>query len=220
MFTGLVEEIGTVRGVRRSGAYQILEIEANKILAGTAAGDSISIDGACQTVTAMTNDSFSVETLAASLEKTTFASYRPGRKVNLERALTPDRRLGGHFVQGHVDGTGTVASVEEDGRNVYFAVRLTDELARYCVSEGSIAVDGVSLTISKIAENLVMINVIPTTWRETVLRERKVGDPVNIEVDIIGRYVARMLGLEGNPDKNGGPSTQGVTLEKLKAYGF
>lgn len=220
MFTGLVEEIGTVRGVRRTGAYQILEIEAKEILPGSALGDSISIDGACQTVTAMTNDSFTVETLAASLEKTTFASYRPGRKVNLERALTPDRRLGGHFVQGHVDGTGTVASVEEDGRNVYFAVRLTDQLARYCVSEGSIAIDGVSLTISNMAENLVEINVIPTTWRETVLRERAVGDPVNIEVDIIGRYVARMLGFEGKTDEQGGSSAQGLTLEKLKAYGY
>lgn len=220
MFTGLVEEIGRVRSVRRSGTYQLLEIEATQVVEGTAPGDSISIDGACQTVTGISKDAFSVETLAASLEKTTFGSFRAGRAVNLERALTPERRLGGHFVQGHIDGVATVVAVEEENHNVFFSVRLPERLSRYCVSEGSIAIDGVSLTIAAIEGEVVEINVIPTTWRETVLRHRRLGDGVNIEVDILGRYVAKMLGLDTGDERHNQSTDQGLTLEKLRAYGY
>lgn len=216
MFTGLVEEVGTVRRVRRTGKYQTVEIAASTVLQETRLGDSIAIDGACQTVTDLASDYFAVETLAVSLEKTTLGEYRPGRRVNLERALTPRSRLGGHFVQGHVDAVATVADVREERENVYFTVALPEELLPYCVSEGSITVDGVSLTIADLSGEEAMINVIPSTWRDTVLRERRPGAKVNIEVDIIGRYVARFLGYDAAP---AGPQG-GLTAEKLKSLGY
>ncbi len=217
MFTGLVEEIGTVRNVRRSGSYQLLEIAASEVLDGTRLGDSISIDGACQTVTELKNDAFLVETLSSSLEKTTLGEYRPGRRVNLERALTPGSRLGGHFVQGHVDGTAGVWEIREEGPNVFFSVELGADLAAYCVSEGSIAIDGVSLTIADLDETVATINVIPATWRETALGDRKKGDRVNVEVDILGRYVAKMLGLGADRQKSAGNP---LTAERLLALGY
>lgn len=197
MFTGLVEEIGTVRAVRREGDYQRIEIDAATVTADTAPGDSISIDGACQTVTAVRPGSFAVDTLAMTLGKTTLGEYRAGRRVNLERAVTPSTRLGGHFVQGHVDGTGRIHDVRRDGRNVFLTLELPRELLVYCVAEGSIAVEGVSLTIAELRGSLITINVIPVTWSATTLADRSGGDRVNLEVDIIGRYVARMLGLTG-----------------------
>ncbi|MFW6339162.1 MAG: riboflavin synthase [Alkalispirochaetaceae bacterium] len=217
MFTGLVEEIGTIRSVRRSGAYQLLEVAASTVLEGTRVGDSISVDGACQTVTELKAHAFLVETLSASLDKTTLGEYRAGRRVNLERALTLAGRLGGHFVQGHVDGTGTVTEVTEEGRNVFFSVELGVELAAYCVSEGSIAFDGVSLTIAELKNGVATVNVIPATWRETALRERRKGDRVNVEVDILGRYVAKMLGIERNGAAAG---RSGLTAERLQAMGY
>lgn len=222
MFTGLVEEVGTVRRVRRNGSYQLLEVAARKILEGTRLGDSISIDGACQTVTDLTRDTFTVETLAASLHKTTLGEYRVGRPVNLERALTPASRLGGHFVQGHIDGTGTVRSVRQEGRNIFFTVELGPELSRFCVSEGSISIDGVSLTIAALEEAEATVNVIPATWRETALAHRSRGDRVNVEVDILGRYVARMLGVGGVQGAAAGPSreSQPFSRERLQALGY
>ena len=222
MFTGLVEEVGTVRSVRRSGSYQLLEITARSVLEEARLGDSISIDGACQTVTDLNRDSFAVETLAASLEKTTLGEYRVGRPVNLERALTPASRLGGHFVQGHIDGTGQVTSVREEGRNIFLTVDLGPELSRFCLSEGSIAVDGVSLTIAAMEKTEATVNVIPATWRETALANRGRGDRVNIEVDILGRYVARLLGLGGLQGASTEASriSQPLTPERLQALGY
>jgi riboflavin synthase len=222
MFTGLVEEVGTVRGVRRSGSYQILRVAATTVLEGTRLGDSISIDGACQTVTDLTGESFTVETLAASLDKTTLGAYRPGRRVNLERALTPSSRLGGHFVQGHIDGTGEVTEVREEGRNIFFSVDLGEELSRFCVGEGSIAIDGVSLTIAALKGREATVNVIPATWRETALADRSPGDRVNIEVDILGRYVARMLGLSalGSTSTETPRGNGALTAERLQALGY
>jgi riboflavin synthase len=197
MFTGLIEEVGTVAAVHREGDYQRIEIEAVTVTADSAPGDSISLDGACQTVTSVRSGRFTVDTLAVTLSKTTLGEYRPGRRVNLERAVTPATRLGGHFVQGHVDGTGRVHRVRRDGHNVFLTVEVPPELLLYCVAEGSIAVEGISLTIAELHGSLVTINVIPVTWSATTLADRTAGERVNLEVDIIGRYVARMLGLAG-----------------------
>jgi len=222
MFTGLVEEIGTVRNVRRSGSYQLLEVGAERVLEGTGRGDSIAIDGACQTVAGLTQDSFTVETLAASLEKTTLGEYRVGRRVNLERAVTPASRLGGHFVQGHIDGTARITAVRKEGPNIFFSLDTGSELARYCVSEGSIAVDGVRLTIASLIGTEVTVNVIPATWRETALADRMRGHRANIEVDILGRYVARMLGLADLGEDSPAPTGTGSPLsaERLRALGY
>lgn len=208
MFTGLIEETGTVAAIRRAGEYQQLEIEAKCVLEGTQPGDSIAIDGVCQTVTTIDSHRFTVDTLAVSLRKTTLGSRRPGQRVNLERAVTPATRLGGHFVQGHVDGVARVISVRREDRNVFLTVDIPGELAIYCVAEGSVALDGVSLTIADLQDTRVTMNIIPVTWEQTVLRDRKAGDGMNLEVDIIGRYVARMLGADA------------LTKEKLEKWGY
>jgi riboflavin synthase len=219
MFTGLVEEIGTVRAARGGGSYQTVEIAAETVLSGTREGDSIAIDGVCQTVTKIGRGTFEVETLAVSLDKTTLGSYRSGRRVNLERSLTPETRMGGHIVQGHVDGIGTVGAVRQDGKNVFFQVVVSPELARFCIDEGSIAIDGTSLTIAQLSDNgrsgsTITVNVIPATWRTTVLSDRTPGDTVNIEVDVLARYVDRLLKTSAHAGSGG------LTEEHLRALGY
>ncbi|SIQ52886.1 riboflavin synthase alpha chain [Alkalispirochaeta americana] len=211
MFTGLVEEIGQVGQVARRGDYQSLQIRASAVIQGMAPGDSVAVNGVCQTVTDIGPQSFTVETLAVSLEKTTLGTLRPGHRVNLERALTPSSRLGGHFVQGHVDGTARIRESRRIGPNGFLGVALSPELLRYCVREGSITIDGVSLTIAGLDSEGITVNVIPLTWDATVLRDRRAGDSVNIEVDIIGRYVERLLGL--SPEG-------GLSQERLAAWGY
>jgi len=194
MFTGLVEELGTVRSVSRRGDYQELWVDARRVMDDLAYGDSISINGACQTVTRRDEIGFAVDTLAESLKKTALGGLGRGAEVNLERAVTPSTRLGGHLVQGHVDGVARVTEVRRQGENIYFGVLLPEELARYCISEGSIAIDGVSLTIAELRGTRLRMNIIPTTWNDTALRNRRVGEQVNIEVDVIARYAERLLG--------------------------
>lgn len=194
MFTGLVEEIGRVAAVKRSADYRRIRIQAEKVLEEVKKGDSISVDGACQTVVAFGKDYFEVESLGVTLEKTTLGSLRQGAPVNLERALSLSSRLDGHLVQGHVDGTGRVTAVRKSGKNIYLSVRITKDLSRYCVSEGSITIDGVSLTVSKIAETEVTVNIIPTTWADTALQYCRAGSVVNIEVDMIARYLEKLVG--------------------------
>jgi riboflavin synthase len=193
MFTGLVEEQGAVRSLSRRGDYQELKIDARVVMDDLKHGDSISINGACQTVTDLDSKGFTVETLAESLKKTTLGDLRRGSAVNLERAVTPSTRMGGHLVQGHVDGTARVSRIDRRGENIYFEVILPEDLARYCICEGSIALDGVSLTIADLRGTRVTANIIPTTWNETVLYERRVGDHVNVEVDVMARYAERLL---------------------------
>lgn len=217
MFTGLIEEIGTVAAVRRSSNYQTLQIRAQQVLEDAAIGDSIAIDGVCQTVVAIEAGRFTVETLAASLHKTTLGSFGPGRRVNLERSLTAQRRMGGHIVQGHVDRTARVAEIRTVGRNVYFAAELPPELARYGIRGGSIAIDGTSLTIAELDRSTVVINVIPATWRSTTLADRRPGDTVNIEVDVLARYVERLLHADASRTDRPGA---GLTAERLLALGY
>ncbi|MDZ7794459.1 MAG: riboflavin synthase [Spirochaetia bacterium] len=193
MFTGLVEEVGVVGRVNRRGVYQLLRINAQKVLDDLKLGDSVAVNGVCQTVTELHADGFSVETLEVSLQKTSLGSLKAGSRVNLERALQAGARMGGHVVQGHVDGLARITAVQRRGENVYVELVLPQELARYCVSEGSVAVEGISLTIAALRGSRITLNVIPTTWRETVLSDRRQGDRVNIEVDIMARYVERLL---------------------------
>ena len=171
----------------------ILTIAAHAILGGIGIGDSICIDGACQTVTACSNIGFTFDAQRETIRKTTLGTFVPGRFVNLERSLTLEKPLGGHFVQGHVNGTGRIASIGKKGSNVYATVGISGDLISYCVREGSIALDGISLTISELSGNLVTINVIPYTFRQTTIQYKKTGDMMNIETDLLGRYVGRFL---------------------------
>ena len=198
MFTGIVEEIGRVKSF--DGAK--LVVECKKVLENTQIGDSIAIDGCCQTVVSMTSNTFTADVSSETVSITTFKTFKTGKSVNLERALTPSTRIGGHFVQGHVDGTAKYLG------NMTF--ELPDKLEKYVVYKGSITVNGVSLTVSKLENMKFSVAVIPHTLQNTNLKELKTCDLVNIETDILGRYVEKFLYSQNN----------NITEEFLKENGF
>ncbi|MCL2602324.1 MAG: riboflavin synthase [Treponema sp.] len=193
MFTGIIEEVGVVASMTRESGRARLVIRAEAVLEGTKYGDSINIEGACQTVAELDGSTFTVFTLAESLKKTTLGELRVGSRVNLERAMTPNTRMGGHMVQGHVSAAVSIRELSRADNNVYLSVEVPGDLIRLCVPEGSIALDGISLTVAKISGTLVTVNVIPVTIESTTLRYKKPGDRMNLETDIIGRYVERYL---------------------------
>lgn len=216
MFTGLVEEIGVVRSVSRAGDKARIEIGAAIVLEGTRLGDSIAVNGACQTVVALSPSGFAVEALAETLRKTTLGALRPGSRAHLERALSLGTRLGGHLVQGHVNGKATVKELRAVGGNAYLVLSLPPELERCCVKEGSVAVDGVSLTISDLRAGEIEVNLIPHTRDATLLGIKNRGDEVNIENDLIAKYVERLLSFRAGASggtADGETSSLGRLLE-------
>jgi riboflavin synthase len=215
MFTGIIEEVGRICSITNLGDKARLVVRAEQVLEGTVLGDSINIEGVCQTVTALDSPekgTFAVDTLGESLKKTTLGSLRSGSLVNLERALRPDSRMGGHIVQGHVACTVRIRDFRTTGNNVYLAVEIPDSQLRYCVPEGSIALDGISLTIAAISGTVVTLNIIPATLQATSLGRKKTGDWMNLETDIIGRYVERLL--------TPGVSAAGLSFERLRELGY
>jgi riboflavin synthase len=194
MFTGLVEEVGKVLRLTRRGEGAHLYMSAHRVLEGTRVGDSISVSGACLTVVAIAGDTFAVDCMAETLEHTTIGSLRPGHEVNLERALALGDRLGGHLVLGHVDGVGEVVSSRTRGIAQELRISLPVELRGFVAGKGSIAVDGISLTVTDVTEVDFGLGIIPHTLRETTLRAVSPGRRVNLEVDVLARYVHRALG--------------------------
>lgn len=217
MFTGLIEEVGQVSGMVPSGGGRLLTVGARTVTAGTGIGDSISINGACQTVTAVDARSFTVFVSTVTSTVSTLGSFRQGQRVNLERAMLPTSRFGGHFVQGHVDGTGGIGRIERDAAGLRVEVSLPADIARYVVEKGSVAVDGISLTVVSLASSAFTLYLIPETLSSTIAGDWKVGGRVNIEVDIIAKYVERMV----NPGRDGGaPDRDGGLMRKLAESGF
>lgn len=212
MFTGIVEEVGRIKAIRRGNGGAVLEIEAVKVLEGTRIGDSIATNGVCLTVTGMGAGSFDADVMPETLRRSNLGDLRPGDRVNLERALRLDSRLGGHLVAGHVDGTGVVSDRRQEDNAVWFTVAATPEILRYVIEKGSIAVDGVSLTVAYVDEAVFKVSVIPHTQEETTLLGKRVGAVVNLENDLIAKYVEKFTG--------GGERKQGLSLEFLQANGF
>jgi riboflavin synthase len=205
VFTGIVEEVGTVVVREDQADAARLHIRARKVLADVALGDSIAVNGVCLTVTAVDQDVWSTDVMAETLSRSSLGAAVAGQPVNLERAVTPHTRLGGHLMQGHVDGVGHVVTRKPGEKWEVVRIGLPSELARYVVEKGSIAVDGVSLTVSAVsdvpgpethpdADAWFEVSLIPTTLRETTLGTRGAGEPVNLEVDVIAKYVERLLG--------------------------
>lgn len=205
MFTGIVEEVGTLVVREEQSDSAVLRIRASRVLEGVALGDSIAVDGVCLTVTAVDGDVWSTDVMAETLSRSSLGGAGAGQPVNLERAVTPHTRLGGHLMQGHVDGVGRVLARSAGEQWEVVRIALPPGLARYVVEKGSIAVDGVSLTVSAVsavpepdahpdAEAWFEVSLIPTTLRETTLGGRAPGEPVNLEVDVIAKYVERLLG--------------------------
>ncbi len=194
MFTGIVEEVGRVRAVAPVENGVRLTIDAARVLDGLTLGDSIAVDGVCQTVVAIDDRGFDVVAIGTTLSRTTLGEFEPGRGVNLERALAFGGRIGGHFVSGHVDGVGTVLSVEQHGEHRRIDIRMPEEVAEVTVLHGSITVDGVSMTVNALpARDVVQITVIPYTWEHTTLSRLGVGSRVNLEGDLLGRFVVHYL---------------------------
>ena len=196
MFTGIIEELGSVRSIEERGENARLVISAHVVTEGTNHGDSISVNGVCLTALDIEADSFAADVSRETLQRSTLGSLKPGAPVNLERAVTPATRLGGHIVQGHVDARGQFVGVENHGESWTVRIAYPKEIARYLVFKGSVAVEGISLTIAGLASDHFEIAIIPKTWEVTNFSHLKPGDPVNIEVDVIGKYVEKLLAAD------------------------
>jgi riboflavin synthase len=218
MFTGIIEELGRVRAVERRGEGVRMTVEARVVTEGTREGDSISVNGVCLTALEVGRDGFAADGSRETLQRSTLGSLRAGSPVNLERAVTPATRLGGHIVQGHVDGRGRFLSAEEHGGSWTVRIGYPPELARYLVFKGSITVEGISLTVAALADDYFEIAVIPKTWVVTNLSHLRSGDAVNLEADIIAKYVERILSVGARQD--GTAQTPGLTVEKLADLGY
>ncbi len=203
MFTGIIEEIGTVRRIEHGAKGARLTIQAKTVLEDTRIGDSIATNGVCLTVVSMTGDSFSADVMAESLRRSSLGTLQGGSPVNLERAMAANGRFGGHIVSGHIDGTGTIASQKREDNAVWVKIKTPAPLLRYIVEKGSIAIDGVSLTVAAVTDTDFSVSIIPHTGAQTILLGKKPGDPVNLECDVIGKYVEKLT----VPHKTGGIST-------------
>lgn len=219
MFTGIVEEIGTVEQIGRGRDSAVLTIHGKKVLEGTKIGDSIAVNGICLTVISLPGygDSFSADVMHETLNRSSLAGLTRGSHVNLERAMKADGRFDGHMVAGHVDGVGTIRRIRRDDTAVWYTVEAGGEILRYVVEKGSVAIDGISLTVAKVSETDFSVSVIPHTLKETILTEKKEGDAVNLETDMIGKYVEKLLDFRSGPKQK---EKSKITREYLSRCGF
>jgi riboflavin synthase len=216
MFTGLVEDVGTIRSASSEGFGRRFAIRTALPDTGFAAGDSVAVDGVCLTLEKRPSGQvFEVVASQETLACSTAPSWQSGRRVHLERALRLGDRLGGHLVQGHVDGRGVVERVVPAGESVILHVSVPRDLARYLARKGSVAIDGVSLTVNELAGQEIRVNIVPFTWRRTRFPELRQGDAVNVEVDLLARYIERLATPEGEADGSGG-----LGLGRLLENGF
>ncbi|TCS81066.1 riboflavin synthase [Tepidibacillus fermentans] len=193
MFTGLVEEVGIIKAMKRSGDSMVLTIEARQILEDVSVGDSIAVNGICLTVTSYQATSFTVDVMPETIYKTNLRELKVHSFVNLERAMTPSRRFGGHFVAGHVDGIATLIEKKTIDNAVYFTFETESSLLKYMIPKGSIAIDGISLTLVDVSSRSFTVSIIPHTFQQTNLSTKQIGQSVNIEVDMIGKFVEKYV---------------------------
>ncbi len=197
MFTGIIEEKGVIKSIRSGGRFARIVISAAKIIEDLKIGDSINTDGVCLTVTEFSSSSFTVDVMPETLLRSTFGKLKPGSTVNLERALRLSDRLGGHIVSGHIDGTGRLEKIRKDENAIWLSIVAEEPILRYIVEKGSVAIDGISLTIVKVDHHTFEVSVIPHTQAETTILTKKTGDAVNIECDIIGKYIEKLSKTNG-----------------------
>ena len=215
MFTGIVEELGTIRSIRRGAASAVLSIGAEAVLSDLRIGDSVAVNGVCLTATGVDGSGFTADVMHETLQRSSLGALGPGSRVNLERAMAADGRFGGHIVSGHIDGTGTIAERRWDDNAVWYTVSAPPALLRYIVEKGSIAIDGISLTVASVEADRFSVSVIPHTAAVTLLGAKGPGDVVNLETDIIGKYVERLLRPADTP-----AARSGISLEFLAENGF
>lgn len=213
MFTGIIEELGIIRKISISGHSGSITIEASKVLEGTRIGDSIAVNGICLTVTSMASDSFTADIMAETVRRSSLKGAVSGDKVNLERAMAADGRFGGHIVSGHVDGTGTIIGMHREENAVWVTISAEPSIMKFIVEKGSVCLDGISLTVAKVGTTDFSVSVIPHTGEETTLLRKKTGSLINIENDVVGKYVERLLNFKNN-------ESTGITMDFLKKYDF
>ena len=215
MFTGIVAEIGKIQNVKKNVKSSVITIEGNKIFEDINIGDSISVNGVCLTVTTFSNNTFTADVMNETISRSSLGQLQNGSSVNLERAISANGRFGGHIVSGHIDGIGKIIKIEKDDNSIWYTIAVKDNLMKYIVEKGSIAIDGISLTIAKVAVNDFSISIIPHTVQETILSHRSVGDIVNIENDVIGKYVEKLITCEKNQKVK-----SNITMDFLIKNGF
>lgn len=215
MFTGIVEEIGKVQNIRKNIKSSVIVIEGNKIFEDIHVGDSIAVNGVCLTVTTFNNNIFEADIMNETLNRSSLGRLKNGSYVNLERAMSANGRFGGHIVSGHIDGTGKIVKIEKDDNAIWYTISVEEKLMKYIVEKGSVAIDGISLTVAKVCTKDFSVSIIPHTVKETILSHKSVGDIVNIENDVIGKYVEKFINfLQKNEDK------KNITMDFLINNGF
>ncbi len=215
MFTGIIEEIGTVSAVKKGALQTRLSVSGEKIFGDLKIGDSVAVNGVCLTAAEISGKTFTADVMNETLNRSSLSGLKPGSHVNLERAMAADGRFGGHIVAGHVDGTGTVTDIKKDGNAVWYTIEADYTIIMYIVEKGSVAIDGISLTVAGVTDSSFSVSIIPHTAAETILSEKKCGDKVNLENDIIGKYVEKLMSYN-KPEK---PQSR-ITAEFLARNGF
>lgn len=212
MFTGIIEEIGKIQTVRKGAASSSISVQAKKVLQDVHIGDSIAVNGVCLTVTAFSQGVFTADVMHETFNRSSLGSLQTGSPVNLERAMPSNGRFGGHIVSGHIDGIGTVSAIQKDDNAVWYTIKTAPGILRYIVEKGSVAIDGISLTVATVERDCFSVSIIPHTASITTLSNRRVGDTVNLENDCIGKYVERLMGIQ--------QSKHNITADFLTKYGF
>ena len=216
MFTGIVEEKGIIRSLNINGRSGTIRIEARKVLEGTSIGDSIAVNGICLTVTSMGDGFFTADVMAETVRRSSLGILSQGSEVNLERAMAANGRFGGHIVSGHIDGTGTVRSLVREENAIWVTIDTPPEILKYIVHKGSICIDGISLTVASVGSDNFKVSVIPHTGSETTLLSKRPGSPVNLENDIIAKYVERLMNYKEEENN----ISSGITMEMLAELGI
>lgn len=215
MFTGLVEEVGITQSILKGSKSAKITIKAAKVLEEVSLGDSIATNGVCLTVTSFTNNTFSVDVMAETMRKSNLNNLKPGDKVNLERALRLGDRLGGHLVSGHVDGIGTIKEFKKEDNAIWVSINTPSSILKYIIQKGSIAIDGISLTIAYVDDEIFKVSIIPHTKDATTLLTKNIGSEVNLECDMIGKYVEKLLAFKENT-----PVQSNIDMNFLSKHGF
>lgn len=215
LFTGIVEEVGRIAKVTRGTASSRLTVSGKRIFDGLSFGDSVAVNGVCLTVTDLSANAFTADVMNETLSRTNLRELKVGSPVDLERAMAADGRFGGHIVSGHIDGTGTIVRIERDDIAIWYTISAQAGIMRYIIEKGSVAIDGISLTVARVTSGDFSVSLIPHTAKETVLGYKRVGDTVNLENDIVGKYIEHFLRLEETPVKQ-----SGITRDFLLKAGF
>ena len=220
MFTGIIEEIGTVTSIAKGAKSSKLTIRGDVIFEDMHIGDSIAVNGVCLTVTSKSGNTFTADVMAETIRRSSLGSLNVGSYVNLERAMAANGRFGGHIVSGHIDGTGIIESFVKEDNAVWVTVKTPAKLLKYIIEKGSIAIDGISLTVAYVDDDCFKVSLIPHTGANTTLLDKRAGDTVNLENDVVGKYVEKLISFDNKENLNGSQLSTGVTMDMLMSNGF